>query len=175
MAACFFIWFALVAGFALYFIPQPRLSVRGYWSLWVYAKLLILMTITTVLQLILCPHFALVHFSNENPFRFFESVTAEYMRWGGMSGCMFLCGLTFSSLGALVAFSFMGRHFSFSRPQRLLAAVGIGLLAQLPIMVLQLSSPAGQPYFLFWLLGSAIGLGLMGIVFKLIGEKVFAR
>jgi hypothetical protein len=175
IGACALMSVSLMIGFALYDYPQPRLAVRGYWTLWVFAKLLIGLTVIMALQLILCPHFALVHVPQDSPFAFFEVLTHQYMAVGGMKFCMFMCGLTFSAMGGAFAFSFISKHFSFGRFRQLAFAVGIGLISQLPIALLQIMSPSNRPYVLFWLVGSCLGFTLNAIIFKWIGERITYR
>jgi hypothetical protein len=172
IGACVLMSVSLMIGFGLYDYPQPRLPVRGHWTLWVFAKLLIGLTVIMALQLILCPHFALVHIPEGSRFAFLETLTHEYMSLGGMKFCMFMCGFTFSAMGGAFAFSFISKHFSFGRLPQLSLAVGIGLISQTPIALLQILSPSNRPYVLFWLLGSMLGFSLNAILFKSLGEKL---
>ncbi len=173
IAVAFLIWGLLVFGFALYFYPQPRLQLEGYWSPWVFAKLLIGMTIITVIQLAICPEFALMGI--KSPFSIFEKVTNFYMSFGGMQACMFLCGLTFSFLGAAVAFSVIRKTFMNSRWNSLFSAMGVALLGQLPVIVLQLINEHSRSYFIFWLSGSALALGSVAVFLKFLREKRTAK
>lgn len=171
LGAFFLIWLLLIVGFSLYEYPQPRLAVRGYWSLWVFAKLLIAMTLISAVQLVICPHFAFMGANSSNPFAIFGSVTEKYMQWGGMNGCMFLCGFTFSLIGSALGFSLVRRHFSFSQKRDLGMVLFIALLSESPIIILQLQNSHSREMLLFWLGGSFIAFALTTFLLKVIGEK----
>ena len=175
IGACLLMSVSFMVGFALYDYPQPRLQVQGFWTLWVFAKLLIGLTVVMALQLVLCPHLALVHVPQSSLFSFLDVITGAYMAFGGMKACMFLCGVTFSTIGSAFAFSFVARHFSFGRFRQLALAVVIGLLSQAPIILLQIMSSHGRHYFLFWFAGSALGFTMNAALFKWVGEKVLHR
>ena len=164
------LWTLLATGFALYFWPQPRLIVRGYWSRFAFAKLLIGMTIITSLQLVICPEFASMTFQSQTPFPIFSRITDFYMSFGGMTVCMFLCGLTFSGAGALLAFSAVRKALSFSRWSAVFAAMGLAILGQLPVIGLQLWDEAARRYLPFWFLGSFIAILLSASLFKVLGQ-----
>src|ERR1035437_3299936 len=73
-------------GFSLFFYPQPRLMVRGVWSPFVVAKLLLISTVSTFLQIILCPSFVFLDSPlNWNPL---TPITEQLMHYGGMNLCM---------------------------------------------------------------------------------------
>ncbi len=170
MTACGMLTGFLAVAFLLYAYPQVRLSIRGYWSLSRLSLFFLLMTVVTGIQLILCPHFALVHLSDESPFRLFDHVTNFYMSLGGMNLCMFLCGLTFSSIGTAIASAPIARQFAFSKVKDLAFVALLGLVAQSPIAVLQLSNEITIQFFFFWLLGSATGILFVFFLFKKIQE-----
>jgi hypothetical protein len=163
--ACLFSWALLLIGFYLYFYPQPRIAVRGFWSKWVIAKVLVAMTVISALELIICPHFAFVHMDTPG-LGLFEGITSQYMAVGGMAGCMFLCGLTFSGIAALFSFLFISKTLSGSNLKAFLPIAGIALIAQLPIMILQLSEHHLRAYFIFWLIGSAAGILIVAFLIQ---------
>ncbi len=175
LGIAFAIWALLAIGFILYFWPQPRLIVRGYWSQFVWAKLLIGMTIITSLQLVICPEFASMTFQSQTPFPFFSRITDFYMSFGGMTICMFLCGLTFSGAGALLAFSVIRKALSFSRWRAVFTAAGLAMVGQLPVIGLQVWDSGARHYLPFWLGGSLLAIILSASLFKIMGELKISR
>ncbi len=169
------LWILLATGFALYFWPQPRLMVRGYWSQFAFAKLLIGMTIITSLQLVICPEFASMTFQSQTPFPIFSRITDFYMSFGGMTICMFLCGLTFSGAGALLAFCVVRKALVFSRWSAVFAAAGLAVLGQLPVIGLQLWDESARRYLPFWFLGSLIAILVSASFFKVLGQLKISK
>ncbi len=157
-------WLCLLAGFHLYYTPQPRLAVPGYWSPWVFARLLILMTFLTVGQILICPSFVFL----ESPLHFtpFESLTRLFMSLGGMRACMFFCGLIFTSIGGLLTFLTVSRVMKRSSGASLLNAVGVAYFTQLPVIGIQIWDEDLRPYVLFWILGGLIGAALMSLLVR---------
>lgn len=154
-ALCFLV------GFSLYFYPQPRLSVPGYWSPSIFARILIVMTLLTGVQILLCPSFVFL----DSPLGWtpFAPITERFMAWGGMNACMFSCGLIFSSLGALVTFLTVRNVLSRSAARDLIRAAGLAFLTQAPVIGVQVFDESLRPFAIYWALGS--GLGLLAIVF----------
>lgn len=172
LIVCILFGVLMFIAFTLYFRPQPRLSVRGYWAPWVFAKLLLMMTLVTGLQLVICPHFIFGHHHGSNPFAIFHHVTDFYMSvTGSMKGCMFLCGITFSGLSSFLAFWTITRNLTFSRFRHLCVVIGISALSLLPVLFLQLSNDHTRSLLPYWLLGNGLSLFLMAISFKYFGEK----
>jgi hypothetical protein len=165
--ACAFGWVLLLTGFYLYFYPEPKIAVRGLWNKWVIAKVLLAMTVISALELVICPHFAFVHMQVPG-LAIFENLTSHYMAVGGMAGCMFLCGLTFSGIAALFSFLFISKTLSGSSLRSFLPVAGIALLAQLPVMILQLAEHHLRPYFIFWLIGSAMAIFMIAYLVRFI-------
>lgn len=154
-ALCFLV------GFSLYFYPQPRLSVPGYWSPSIFARILIVMTLLTGVQIVLCPSFVFL----DSPLGWapFAPITERFMAWGGMSACMFSCGLIFSSLGAAVTSLAVRNVLSRSATKDLIRAAGLAFLTQAPVIGVQIFDENLRPFAIYWALGS--GLGLLAIVF----------
>lgn len=165
-ALCFLV------GFSLYFHPQPRITVPGYWSPLIFARILIVMTLLTGLQILLCPSF--VFLDSSTGWAPFAPITEMFMAWGGMKACMFSCGLMFSSLGALVTFISVRKVLSRSIARDLIRAAGLAFLTQAPVIAVQLFDERLRPFALYWALGS--GLGLLAIVFFVrFGVRIVGR
>jgi hypothetical protein len=111
IVACL-IWILILLSFWIHFLPQPRIMVRGYWTPVAIARLLLVMTLITILQIIICPELAALTSTDGLQLPIFSKITDFYMGFGGMKVCMFLCGLTFSGASALVAFSTVKRVLS---------------------------------------------------------------
>jgi hypothetical protein len=114
------------------------------------------MTLLTGVQILLCPSFVFL----DSPLGWapFAPVTELFMAWGGMSACMFSCGLLFSGLGALVTFLTLRKVLSRSSISDLVRAVGLAYLTQLPVIGVQIVDPSLRPFAVYWGLGSALGL-----------------
>lgn len=160
---CFFV------GFWLYYSPQPRLVVPGYWSPAVFAKVLFAMTALTGVQILLCPSFVFLDSPlSWNPFL---PLTGWFMSWGGMRGCMASCGFIFSGIGGLVAFGLIRRTLRRSRWQDVLKAVAAAYFTQIPIVAIQVFDPGLRAFAGFWLLGGLLGTAaIAGLVRALVGS-----
>jgi hypothetical protein len=145
-----------LTGFSLYFHPQPRLSVPGYWSPWIFARILIGMTVLTGLEIILCPSF--VFLGSETSWAPFLRVTEWFMSVGGMKACMFSCGLIFSGLGGLFTFATVRKVLSKSSNVDLIRAIGLAYVTQLPLLLVQLSEEELRSFVGFWFFGGLLGL-----------------
>lgn len=159
-----------------YWKPQPRIEVPGFWTSWMYAKLLTLFLLISAIQLLICPHLAMIEPSPYFSVTIFETLQTAFMTWGGMAACMFFCGLSFSALATLAALLLMRRATKGSRSPVLFKIAGLAILAQLPIVILQISDPHLRSYFLLWLLGSFIGVlsiaSLLSILFKKVSSAL---
>lgn len=157
-----------LTGFSLYFHPQPRLSVPGYWSPWIFAKILIGMTLLTGLQILLCPSFVFL----ESPLGIspFLPITEWFMSWGGMTACMFSCGFLFSSLGGMFTFLTVKKVLSRTAYRDLLRAVGVAYFTQLPLIGIQVVDEGLRPFAVHWAMGSVIGLVAVGVLVRFAGR-----
>ncbi len=157
------------AGFSLYYRPQPRLTVPGYWSPQIFAKILIGMTLLTGVQILLCPSFVFL----DSPLGWapFAPITEWFMAWGGMSACMFSCGLLFSSLGAWTTFLAVRKVLSRSSTGDLVRAAGLAFLTQIPVIAVQVVDENLRPFAVYWGIGSAIGL-LVAVFFLEVGARL---
>ncbi len=173
-AVAFCGWFVILfGGFFLYFKPQPRLVISGDFSPWIVAKILISMTVATVLEIAICPSFVVADLDLAwNPFK---SVSEAFMSWGGMAGCMFLCGLIFVGLGSSIAFLFVAKNLSGSSRKNFIGAMGIALLTQLPILGIQLFDASLRMFIVHWICGGLIGMIFMGLLIRAISTKLRAN
>ncbi len=166
LALCISIWTTMAVGLTLVFWPQPRIQPRGYWGALAYGRLLVGMVIVTILQLIVCPEFASMAFHSSGPFSFVGQLTHFYMSFGGMKGCMFLCGLTFTGLGAFMIFRILDRAFLQTPAKKLPGILGLSLLGQSPVIVLQALDPQGRMTFVYWIAGSLLALIIIALMMR---------
>jgi len=161
LAATALWWLFLCGGFYLHYYPQPRLAVPGFWSPWVFAKVLLTMVGMTALEILLCPSFVFL----ESPLAWnpFEPLTALFMNWGGMGFCMFACGAIFSSIGGVISFVLVSRTLSRSSGRDVLRAAAVASLTQLPILAVQLYDGELRPFAVFWMIGAVTGTWLMAL------------
>lgn len=162
-----FFWVVLVTGFSLYFYPQPRLEVRSYFSYWGWAKILIAMSIITMLEVLLCPELASLS-GLPNPLSSIsDKVTHIFMDAGGMKLCMFLCGVIFSGAGTLVSLIFVRKSIRGINFKEVFKILGIVLLGQTPVLALQAFNAGSQIYLLYWLTGSIIAVLSITLLLRL--------
>lgn len=167
--SCVF-WTGLLGlGFSLYFRPQPRLAVPGYWSPWVYAKVISGPTLGTVVTFLVCPSFAFV--PTKLSWIPFEHLTMSLMHIGGMGLCMVFCGFLFSILISLFAFASTARVLARTRVKKLLLLAGLVVAAQLPILAFQVFAAALRPTALHWLAGGIAGAFLGVLIVSRIGLR----
>lgn len=162
--------FAGLASF-IYWQPQPRIVVPGFWTRWMYSKIFFLFLILSALQLLICPHLAMVAPSPYLTLNLFEPLQHLFMSWGGMASCMFFCGLCFAILASGFSFLFMRKAVSNTGWRIILKIVGLAALAQLPIVAIQLSDAHLRAYFLLWLLGSPIGVFCVATLFSMFPKR----
>lgn len=142
-------------GFSLYFHPQPRLVVSGFWSPMIFARLLLVSTMATLVQILVCPSFVFLNSPIEwNPL---TPATEYLMRAGGMNLCMLFCGFFFSAVAGISGLGSVWRVLHGSGFRRLPAISAILLFAQLPVVLVQVISPDLRPFLFFWLLGLVSG------------------
>jgi len=153
-----FWWLCLTVGFYLYYLPQPRLEVPGYLSPWILAKILISMTVLTVIQILICPSFVFL----ETPFSWspFESLTHLFMSWGGMQTCMFLCGLLMTVFGGVLSFLIVARTLKEGDSRNFTKVLAIAYLSQAPLLLVQILDGDLRPYVVFWIVGGLLGLAM---------------
>ncbi len=156
--AAFAWWVCLVGGFYLYYYPQPRLTVPGYFSPWVFSKILISMTMLTVIQTLICPSF--VFLESPLPWSPFTGLTHLFMEWGGMKACMFFCGFLMSFGGGAITFLFVSKTLKRSSLRDVLKVISIAYLSQIPLLIIQLWDDSLREFVSFWITGGLLGLGL---------------
>jgi hypothetical protein len=161
---------ALGAGLYLVLKPQPRVEVEGYWSRYVFAKLLLVVALVGVGQLLLCPHFAQID-DDMGGLEFFKSVTDFYMSLGGMSACFFLCGITFGSIAGVAGQWWLRKSSSVKqwRPYVFSSLIIFILLEPINLLQFNSGSHAHQEMSpLYWPLGLLLGVfggGLLVLLF----------
>ncbi len=166
-------WTLLIAAFTLYFKPEPKLEIQGNLSSWIFAKIIISMTVITIFELLICPSFVVM--DSISSWTFLAPITDVFMSWGGMKACMFLCGFIFVGLGSLASFLLVAKSLSGSSFRGFIKCVGIAYLTQLPILWIQLCDEMLRETFLFWLLGSVLSLLLAGLIIHLDLRRFFIR
>ncbi|MBS1985378.1 MAG: hypothetical protein JST16_14530 [Bdellovibrionales bacterium] len=162
-------WLILSVAFGVYWRPVPRLTIRGALDPWVSAKILISMTIATILEILICPSFVLAH--EAIGWAPLSSVSHAFMSWGGMEGCMFLCGLIFVGVGSGFTFFLVRKALAGSSSSNFLRAVGMVYLTQLPIIGIQILDAqlrSGTPY---WIAGSLTALVCARLLASVVGRS----
>lgn len=145
----------LLIGFSLHFYPQPRLMVPGFISPFILARILIIATVSTILQVMLCPSYVFLSSPlNWNPLSAF---THTLMGLGGMNLCMMFCGFIFSFVSSIFSLSFVSNVTAGVRIKALLPILGLLLSSQIPILAVQLMSEDLRDYAGAWSLGLLIG------------------
>lgn len=169
------VWFSMAAGAAFfYWKPQPRIVVSGFWTPWMYGKLLILFLLISAFQLLVCPHLAMISPSPHFSFDLFSPMQRMFMSWGGIASCMFFCGLSFSAIATAISLPMMGRAATGTRSKILFKLAGLAVLAQLPIAILQLSNAHLRSHFALWLTGSFLGILSLSALFSILTKKILA-
>lgn len=167
------VWLGIAASASfLYWKPQPRIVIPGFWTGWMYGKLLILFLIISALQLLLCPHLAMVAPSPYFSIGIFEPLQQMFMSWGGMAACMFFCGLSFSAIATAISLMIMRRATAGARSKAILKISGLALVAQLPIIILQVSDAHLRSHFALWVLGSFLGVLSLSALFSIVFKKI---
>ncbi len=153
------VWLGIATSAAyFYWKPQPRIVVPGFWTSWMYGKLLILFLLISAFQLLICPHLAMISPSPHFSINIFEPMQEMFMSWGGMASCMFFCGLSFSAIATAISLFIMRRAATGARSAAIFKIASLALLAQLPIIILQISDAHLRSHFLLWLMGSFLGV-----------------
>lgn len=174
MLACGLWAVAMLFGFYFYFIPQPKIEVKNYWSSWIIGKLILLATFNTWMTLFLCPHFVVLHPSEKLAFGFLNGLPDLYMALGGMSACMFFCGFTFSLLSGCLSFIFISKTISLSSWRSILKPALISFSSLIPILIIQIFDMNLRFYFFYWLAGSLLGI-LTSLVIVSLLSRVFSK
>lgn len=151
-------WILFSVGFYLHFSPQPRLEVRGYWSPFVFARLLIVSALLTGVEIILCPSF--VFLNSPLPWSPFGGITRWFMSWGGMPACMFSCGFLFASLGGITSFVVVAKVLSGGRLKTLRLPLILLFSTQIPVLIIQAWDASLRSFLPFWVLGCLSGITL---------------
>jgi hypothetical protein len=170
----FTLWTLLIfAGFTLHFRPEPRIMVRGVFSPFVIARLLLISSFTTVLQILICPSFVfLVSPLDWNPL---GPLTHFLMATGGMNLCMLFCGFIFSLLsGALGVFSITKAVAGHDRAT-MFKVFCILLVSQVPILVVQILTPDLRNFVAFWAVGLLIGTAIIFVLLNLFSMHSLKR
>ncbi len=157
------VWILCIgAGFTLYFYPQPRLVVPGFWSPMIFARLLLVSTVATIAQILVCPSFVFLHTPLEwNPL---VSVTDFLMRTGGMNLCMLFCGFFFSAISGVFGLGSVWKVLSGTLVRKVPAIIGILLISQLPVLMVQITTPELSPFASYWVLGLILGCSAMALM-----------
>lgn len=146
---------ALGAGVFLFFQPQARMEIRGFWSSLVLAKILIVAVLGCSIQLVLCPHFAFL--DHQLPgFNFFSHVVEFYSKIAGHTGCLLLCGATFGAITAILGFVWIRRSLSLTHCRPIAWAALCVAVVALPVGFWQFSHSHHVAGSMFW------GIGLVG-------------
>lgn len=152
------IWtLALAVGFSLYYYPQPRLVLPGLWSRMILARLLLVSTVTTIIEILVCPSFVFL----ESPLSWnpLGPLTDRLMALGGMGLCMAFCGFFFSFLSALFGLGSAWKVVRGSHLKSIPVILGVLLLSQFPILFVQIFSEDLKAFALDWILGFVVGTG----------------
>lgn len=168
VAVSFSLFILFSAGFVLYFYPQPRILVPGFWMPWMWGRLLILMGIISTVELILCPDLAGI-FGIESLFPWLAQITHIFMNLGGMKICMLACGILFSGIASLLVLFSLRKVLSQSRMKWILAAAFFVFVGQTPVIVCQAMNQT--EYLGFWMVGSFIAIFMTEAMFRWIPFK----
>ncbi|PIR22524.1 MAG: hypothetical protein COV44_07500 [Deltaproteobacteria bacterium CG11_big_fil_rev_8_21_14_0_20_45_16] len=167
------VWLGIAASAAFFFWkPQPRIIVPGFWTSWMYGKLLILFLLISAIQLLVCPHLAMISPSPHFSINVFEPMQEMFMSWGGMASCMFFCGLSFSAIATAISLFIMRRAATGARSAAIFRISSIAVLAQFPIIILQISDAHLRSHFALWLLGSFLGVLSLSALFSILFKKI---
>jgi hypothetical protein len=148
-----------LAGFTLYFKPQPRLMVSGLFSPFVIAKLFLASTLATIAQILICPSFVFLTSSFAwNPLR---GLTEFLMHQGGMSLCMGFCGFLFSSVSAGIGVRSIRRAARAPRLKSSAIMLSVLLLSQGPVFFVQVFGEDLRPFVGYWAMGILFGFTLV--------------
>ena len=146
-------------GFSLLFKPQPRLMITGVWSPFVVGRLFLVSTITTIVQIIICPSF--VFLSSPLDWNPLLPLTNFLMKTGGMSLCMGFCGILFSVIAA--GLGIRSVHKVAKAPDLKSSVVIFSILfaSQIPVILVQICSEDLRSFAPFWIIGTLIGFSLV--------------
>jgi hypothetical protein len=166
-------WICLFAGFYLHYIPQPRLAVTGFWSPWIFARVLMAMVVLTATEILICPSFVFLR----SPLRWspFEGASQFFMDLGGMPLCMFACGFLFSGLGGVITFALIAKTVRGSSWVDILKATGVAYFTQLPVIGIQLVEPGLQRFVSYWIFGGLLGTFLMAVLVKSVAPLLTSK
>ncbi len=146
---------AFGAGVFLFFQPQARMEVRGFWSRLVLSKILIVSVLGCSTQLVLCPHFAFL--DHQLPgVHFFSYIVEFYTLIAGHTGCLLLCGASFGAITASLGFVWIRRSLSLTHWRAIAWAALCMAVVSLPVGVWQFSQSHHGAGSIFW------GIGLVG-------------
>lgn len=148
----------ILIGFGLYFHPQPRLVVAGFWSPLVFARLILVSTVAVSAQILICPSFVFL----ESPFTWnpLETVTDFLMSQGGMPLCMAFCGFFFSFVSGIFGIGSIHKVLRGRWTKRLPRIAVVLLAIQLPLIWIQAASPSLREFLPFFIVGLLFGVGL---------------
>lgn len=162
----FIMWgILIVAGFSLYFQPQPRLLVRGVWMPFVFARLILVSVICVMMQILICPSMVFL----ESPLQFnpLEPLTTWLMDQGGMSFCMSFCGFFFAFVSGLLGVGSIYKVLNSKISIQFFILIGLLTLTQFPLVWVQYQSEGLREFLPMFLSGSLAGslLSLVSTVF----------
>ena len=172
LGTSFFLMLVFIAGFLLYFLPQPRIQVPGLWMTWMWGRLLISMGIISTFQFILCPDLAGM-IGIESILPWMSSITHVFMSIGGMKACMFACGILFSGVASGIVLTTMRKVVFRSKWSQLLTAAGFVFLGQLPIIFCQATK--SPDYLAYWILGSSLSILFVSLMIRYLGFISLAK
>lgn len=166
----FSVWTISIAiGFSLYYYPQPRLVLPGLWTPMIFARLLIVSTVATIIEILICPSFVFLESSlSWNPL---VPLTEKLMTLGGMELCMGFCGFLFSFLSGGIGLGSawkVARRFHF---ESIPAVLGVLFVSQLPVLLVQIFSEELRIFVGYWILGLISGSVLSVILSYLVRQK----
>ncbi len=156
------IYFAI--GFSFIFKPQPRLMISGVWSPFVVARLFLVSTLTTIAQIIICPSF--VFFDSPLGWNPLLPLTDSLMSMGGMNLCMGFCGFLFAVVAASLGIRSVYRVAKATSLKSNIVIFSILLVAQIPVILVQVLSEDLRPYSPIWIFGMILGF------FVVLGSKL---
>lgn len=166
---CTLIGIGFFVGLTFWYHPEPKIDIPGSLSLFTISKLILTMMGMTLAQILICPDFAF--YDLKSPFPIITKITDFYMSFGGMHYCMFLCGLTFSSLSAIASFLCIYKSFQYPRKRITALLFAVSTITLFPIACVQLTNEHSQHHFSYWISGSLLGLFILTALFSILFRR----
>jgi hypothetical protein len=158
-----------IGGFLLFLYPEPRFSIRGYFSRRAFGKLLIVSSILGGLELLLCPHFVFTHQKFGGAFAFLNGIVNYFESRFGHDVCSLFCGFIFSTLVSLISLLFVFKNLSYLKMRPLILSLICSSIAFLPIVLIHLIDDHLRAQLEWWAMGAFIGIALIAFIFSTIG------